>query len=113
MASPFAAGLPRTLSTSVSPSQWKNGCRAVTARCLSLRRVPGFGAQLRQPFGQFPRSRMVEDVLMNQPAHHLRRSEVLLGADFLEELFLLRIDQKRDPGGAVFHGVHVHVMCMT
>src|SRR5574340_143394 len=118
MASCLALGLPRILTTRVSPSQWKNG-GLLTAWGLggvpvalrpSLLLVAARG---RQPFGQLARSRVFDDVFVNQFAHHLRRGEVLLGADLLEELFLVWIDQERHSGGAVFHGaLEVHVMCM-
>jgi len=52
------------------------------------------------------------DIATNHPPHDLRGGEILLCAQFLEEGLLARIDQDRQPRGALFEvydGVlHLH-----
>lgn len=56
-----------------------------------------------QPAGQVAIAGMVDDVLANQFAYDLRWSEILLGTDFLEQFFLLRIDEQGQTGSAALH----------
>ena len=48
---------------------------------------------------------MFQNVLPDQFAHDLRYRQVLLGADFLKNLFFSGVDEKGHSGGAVFHRV--------
>jgi len=47
-----------------------------------------------QPGRQRPVAGMLDDVLADQLPHHLRRRQVLLGADFLEHGLLARIEEQ-------------------
>jgi hypothetical protein len=66
-----------------------------------------FSRRSAQPSRQHSFSGIVDDVLANQSPHNLRRSEVVLRTNILKQLFLLRINQDREPCYSVFHGMHI------
>ena len=58
-----------------------------------------------QPVGQFSVACMFQNVLPDQFAYDLRYRQVLLGADFLKNLFFSGVDEKGHSRGAIFHRV--------
>ena len=59
-----------------------------------------------QPVGQFSVACMFQNVLPDQFAYDLRYRQVLLGADFLKNLFFSGVDEKGHSRGAIFHRVN-------